>query len=71
MVRSDHQGDPALTSREKAPEQSTKAASAKRVPGAAAQSKNRDMGAALRSVYHRTVEESVPDDLMSLLSKLD
>lgn len=29
------------------------------------------MGAALRSVYQKTVEESVPDDLLSLLGKLD
>lgn len=32
---------------------------------------DRDMGAALRSVYQRTVDEAVPDDLMSLLGKLD
>ena len=29
------------------------------------------MGAALRSVYQRTVDETVPDDLLSLLGKLD
>ncbi|MBW6528668.1 hypothetical protein KZ813_17640 [Sphingomonas sp. RHCKR7] len=29
------------------------------------------MGSALRSVYQKTVEESVPDDLLSLLGKLD
>ncbi|WP_158212143.1 NepR family anti-sigma factor [Sphingomonas dokdonensis] len=29
------------------------------------------MGAALRSIYQKTIDESVPDDLMSLLSKLD
>jgi hypothetical protein len=29
------------------------------------------MGVALRSVYQRTVEEAVPDDLLDLLSKLD
>ena len=29
------------------------------------------MGAALRSVYQRTVDEAVPDDLMALLGKLD
>ncbi|WP_245842022.1 MULTISPECIES: NepR family anti-sigma factor [Sphingomonas] len=39
--------------------------------GTAAQSKNRDMGSALRSVYQKTVEESVPEDLLSLLGKLD
>jgi hypothetical protein len=32
---------------------------------------DRDMGAALRSVYQRTVDETVPDDLLSLLGKLD
>ena len=32
---------------------------------------DRDMGAALRSVYQRTVDEAVPDDLLSLLGKLD
>ncbi len=56
-------GGRALTSEKKAPDNPKK--------GAAAQSKNRDMGAALRSVYQKTVEESVPDDLLSLLGKLD
>ncbi|WP_235532942.1 NepR family anti-sigma factor [Sphingomonas sp. Leaf412] len=46
-------------------------ASEKPKKGAAAQSKNRDMGSALRSVYNNTVEETVPDDLLSLLGKLD
>lgn len=32
---------------------------------------DREMGAALRSVYQRTVDEIVPDDLLSLLGKLD
>jgi hypothetical protein len=31
----------------------------------------RDLGAALRTVYDRTVEESVPSDLLDLLGKLD
>ena len=31
----------------------------------------REMGDALRSVYDRTVQEAVPDDLLDLLSKLD
>ncbi|MGJ3627795.1 NepR family anti-sigma factor [Sphingomonas sp. MMS24-JH45] len=56
-------GIEALTSDKKASELPRK--------GAAAQSKNRDMGSALRSVYQKTVEEAVPDDLMSLLGKLD
>ena len=29
------------------------------------------MGAALRTVYQKTVEERVPDDLLELLGKLD
>ena len=28
------------------------------------------MGAALRSVYQKTVDETVPDDLLDLLGKL-
>lgn len=39
--------------------------------GTAVQSKDRDMGAALRSIYQKTIDEAVPDDLMSLLGKLD
>lgn len=35
-------------------------------PGARGQ----DMGQALRSVYQRTVEESVPDEMLDLLGKL-
>lgn len=34
-------------------------------------SDDRDTGAALRSVYQRTVDEVVPEDLLSLLGKLD
>ncbi|TCP33334.1 NepR family anti-sigma factor [Sphingomonas sp. BK235] len=52
-----------MTSDKKAPEKPSKAP--------AAHSKNRDMGSALRSVYQKTVEEAVPDDLLSLLGKLD
>ena len=33
--------------------------------------RDRDMGDALRSVYDRTVQESVPDEMLDLLSKLD
>lgn len=42
-----------------------------RKTAATIQSKDRDMGAALRSIYQKTVEENVPDDLLSLLGKLD
>lgn len=34
-------------------------------------SKDRDMGAALRTVYQKTVDEAVPSDLLDLLGKLD
>jgi hypothetical protein len=39
--------------------------------GAKVQSKDRDMGAALRTVYQRTVEEEVPSEMLDLLGKLD
>lgn len=32
--------------------------------------KDRDMGSALRSAYQRTVDETVPDSMLDLLSKL-
>ena len=32
---------------------------------------DRDMGSALRSIYQRTIEESIPDEMLSLLGKLD
>ena len=32
--------------------------------------KDRDMGSALRSAYQKTVDESVPDEMLDLLSKL-
>lgn len=44
-----------------------------RTTGRGAQSdeaKDREMGTALRSVYQRTVEEQIPDDLLDLLGKL-
>ena len=33
--------------------------------------RDRDTGAALRSVYQKTVDEAVPDDLLDLLGKLN
>ncbi len=36
-------------------------------PGA----RDREMGDALRSVYDKAVQESVPDEMLDLLSKLD
>jgi hypothetical protein len=35
------------------------------------QNKDQQMGSALRSVYQKTVDEAVPDDLLELLGKLD
>lgn len=29
------------------------------------------MGSALRSIYQKTVEEQIPDEMLSLLGKLD
>lgn len=40
-------------------------------PATMVQSKDRDMGAALRSVYQKTVDETIPADLLDLLGKLD
>ena len=37
----------------------------------AVQSKDRDMGAALRSIYQKTIDEPVPEEFVSLLGKLD
>lgn len=39
--------------------------------GAKLQSKDRDMGAALRTVYQKTVEEAIPAEMLDLLGKLD
>jgi len=41
-------------------------------PGASAAMpvRNGDMGTALRSVYQRTVDEQVPDEMLDLLGKL-
>lgn len=35
------------------------------------QNRDQQMGSALRSVYQKTVDEVVPDDLLDLLGKLD
>ena len=32
---------------------------------------DRDTGAALRSVYQKTVDETIPDEMLDLLGKLD
>jgi hypothetical protein len=41
------------------------------VERAKVQTKDRDMGAALRGVYQRTVEEAIPAEMLDLLGKLD
>lgn len=41
-----------------------------KTPGAKPRGSERDVGAALRSVYQKTVEESVPDEFLDLLGKL-
>lgn len=48
-------------------------ASKKPAPARAAkvQSKDRDMGSALRTVYQKTVEEAIPAEMLDLLGKLD
>lgn len=35
------------------------------------QNQHGDMGAALRTVYQKTVEETIPAELLDLLGKLD
>jgi hypothetical protein len=42
----------------------------RKAAGKKVHSKDQDMGAALRSVYQKTVEESVPSEMLDLLSKL-
>ncbi|MCP3734830.1 hypothetical protein M9979_08095 [Sphingomonas sp. RP10(2022)] len=51
------------------PSEKDKKTSSKKSP-ARVQSKDRDMGAALRSAYQRTVDEHVPDEMLDLLNKL-
>ncbi|WP_192930009.1 NepR family anti-sigma factor [Sphingomonas sp. NIC1] len=51
------------------PDNKDKKASSKKSP-AKVQSKDRDMGAALRSAYQKTIEEQVPDEMLDLLNKL-
>ena len=51
------------------PSDKDKKTSFKKSP-AKVQSKDRDMGAALRSAYQRTIDESVPDEMLDLLNKL-
>jgi hypothetical protein len=41
------------------------------VRSAKVQSKDRDMGAALRSVYQKTVNETIPPEMLDLLGKLN
>ena len=59
-------GGLALVSEKEAPKKPVKAKGS-----TAVQSKDRDMGAALRSIYQKTIDEPVPDEFVSLLGKLD
>lgn len=40
-------------------------------PATPIRNKDLEMGSALRSVYQKTVEEAVPDEMLDLLGKLD
>ncbi len=40
-------------------------------PGKKTGEKDQQMGSALRSVYQKTVDEAVPDEMLALLGKLD
>jgi hypothetical protein len=40
-------------------------------PGKKTGDKDQQMGSALRSVYQKTVDEAVPDEMLALLGKLD
>jgi len=42
-----------------------------RKKGATRPAKDRDMGSALRSIYQKTIEEDIPDEMLTLLGKLD
>lgn len=42
----------------------------RKTSGKKVHSKDQDMGAALRSVYQKTIDEAIPDDLLDLLGKL-
>jgi hypothetical protein len=59
------QGESALSSEKTQKPEMTRKAAGKKV-----HSKDQDMGAALRSVYQKTVEENVPSEMLDLLSKL-
>ncbi|MFW2851901.1 NepR family anti-sigma factor [Sphingomonas sp. TX0543] len=39
--------------------------------GAGDHANDRDMGSALRSIYQKTIEEKIPDEMLALLGKLD
>jgi hypothetical protein len=61
----DHAGDKALSSGKDTPKPLLKRSAAP------VGTTDRDMGAALRTVYQETVEETVPDEFLDLLGKLD
>lgn len=67
---SEHSGEMKLVSDGKATGAAVDSGQKKTSP-ARVHSKDRDMGSALRSVYQKTVDETVPDEMLALLGKLD
>ncbi|MGF1549236.1 MAG: NepR family anti-sigma factor [Sphingomonadaceae bacterium] len=66
--------DPVRARRSKPGKASRRTAGRKPTPRAARDDKsaeNGDLGAALRSVYDRTLNEEVPPEMLDLLGKLD
>jgi hypothetical protein len=49
----------------------TRGRASDKAPGKQDGDKDQQMGSALRSVYQKTVEEAVPDEMLALLGKLD
>lgn len=52
------------------PDDKEKSRSSARRPSDAAPN-DRDTGAALRSVYQKTIDEKIPDEMLDLLGQLD
>ena len=63
-----HQGDGSDLASDKQQSDKDRNTSSQKSPKV--QSKDRDMGAALRSAYQKTVDENVPDEMLDLLNKL-
>ena len=52
-------------------QKATRDGAAKRAPQKPSSSENGPVGDALRTVYERTVSESIPQEMLDLLGKLD